>query len=1240
MFHNYSMTFIALVMGVMSSIVSFFIIQNVEKQAVHDKLQNETQIIAMHIKSEILSVVEKSLISLSSFYAASNEVTRDEFHVFTQFFLNQYPYIQTLAWVPKVLHEERADYEAHAIATYPNFHFSENSPQKMLVPAAERAVYFPIYYVQPYQSNEMALGFDLGADFAYLETLNLARDNNSIQIAAPIQLTQDSQPHDLSFLAIKPMFKKNKPIDTLEQRQANLVGFVLAVFEVHSIIQSSLKQHGYQAHVNLFIQNESLPFSSHSLYRSVDVGFSNTPMFKEEFSIFNHTWSITHWQNVEENSWMPWVSLLVGLAFTLSVVWYLFSSTKHNLRLQKEVVVRKQAERKLKEREMFLRLVIDTIPQCIFWKDKNLTYLGCNQKFADVNKLSSPEAIVGQTNVKLTWQQTDEYISQDDRRIMENDIPELHQVTVFTDEKGLQQWTETNKIPLHNLKGEVVGILSTVEDITERKQAELLRKNYQRQLELEVAESTEEIAVQAEELETINDELHQHTLILREKTQQLEKEQAKFTSVLDSLESIIYVADLDTHEILFANHYAKKLFGDRILGRRCWQVLQQEQTAPCKFCEVSGLLNKSGKPTGMYTWEHQNTTNQCWYYIQDLAIQWTDGRLVRLEISTDITKLKNAQLALEQKEAYLRSFFEQPLVGMTITSPEKGFLEANDTLIRMLGYELEELKQIDWASITHPDDLALDISHFEHMLAGEIDAYTIDKRFICKNGSITHTTIAVSCSRNKYQQVDYIIGFLVDINQRKQAEIALQEAKHAADVANQAKSMFLANMSHELRTPLNGILGYAQILQTDQITERQRKGLDVIQRSGEYLLTLINDVLDLAKIEANRIELYPTHFHFCDFLRGIVELFQMRAEKKGILFRYEALSRLPEGVHADEKRLRQVIINLLTNAVKFTERGTVTFKVGYDQGNIRFQVEDTGIGIINEDLEAIFQPFQQSGNGTYKAEGTGLGLSITQRIIDMMGGELHVESTLGKGSTFWMTVKLEEVPNFESLRKKRRKYPKIIGFEESVKTILVVDNHQESQAVMFDLLSPLGFELIEASNGQVGLEKAIAINPDLIITDLIMPVMSGFELIKQLKEQPKLAKIPVIAVTARVFDYDQQQSYAAGCNAFVPKPFHADMLLTELQRLLNVTWIYEQTELVQLENSNENIENWELSSEQAHMFYDLAMQGDTLAIKEYAEELVNTDKTLRALASKIQMLADNFEDDKICSLIEPWLDEM
>ncbi|MDM8527646.1 ATP-binding protein [Anaerolineales bacterium HSG24] len=409
---------------------------------------------------------------------------------------------------------------------------------------------------------------------------------------------------------------------------------------------------------------------------------------------------------------------------------------------------------------------------------------------------------------------------------------------------------------------------------------------------------------------------------------------------------------------------------------------------------------------------------------------------------------------------------------------------------------------------------------------------------------------------------DQVAVIVRNITDSKQAEQALKESKETAEIANQAKNTFLANMSHELRTPLNGILGYAQLLKQDRtLTAKQREFVLIMESSGEHLLTLLNDILDISKIDAGRMELEINEINFAHFIKTITDIFQIQAQQKGILFTYEQETPLPDMVHGDEKRLRQILINLLGNAVKFTTEGSVAFKVGQYQDMFRFEVQDTGTGINKDELQTIFAPFQQATIGKSFIDGIGLGLAITKNLVTMMDGTIHVTSELGVGSQFWIEIPLPVSENWAEFALLEQ--TTVMGYEGSVRKVLIIDDKWENRLILDNILTPLGFELHEAFDGQEGIIKAQETHPDLILMDLVMPVMDGYEATKKLREledtDSASNKVIIIAVSASAFDEDRQQSLAVGCNDFITKPYPVEILLKKIQEYLQISWIYEES---------------------------------------------------------------------------------
>jgi signal transduction histidine kinase/ActR/RegA family two-component response regulator len=415
-----------------------------------------------------------------------------------------------------------------------------------------------------------------------------------------------------------------------------------------------------------------------------------------------------------------------------------------------------------------------------------------------------------------------------------------------------------------------------------------------------------------------------------------------------------------------------------------------------------------------------------------------------------------------------------------------------------------------------------------------------------------------------------------NIQQIQQTNQKFKQAKESAEIANQAKDKFLANISHELKTPLNNIIGYNRLMQkyladSNSITSKNAASnpaewLKIVQQSSTYLLTLIDEILDLAKTEAHKMELYPSLVNLPVFMGDIFEIIAKKAAEKNILFKYEALGSLPTNIYADDQRLRQVLLNLLNNSVKFTDRGQITLRVSAinqvqtsnsnlpPQVNLRFAIIDTGIGVSPQNVSKIFQPFQQINKLDVNESSTGLGLAICQQLVELMGGELKVQSELDRGSIFWFDVTFPEIKI--TSRIEATSVSEIVGYKGQRRTLLLVDDDRVSRLILLDILKPLGFKVITAENGQQGLRLASQNRPDLILTDLFMPIKTGFTLVPEIRKIKYLRQVPIIAISATNFEEVEKQSQAIGCDAYLTKPIDNKKLLDLLGKYQNLEWIY------------------------------------------------------------------------------------
>jgi len=466
-----------------------------------------------------------------------------------------------------------------------------------------------------------------------------------------------------------------------------------------------------------------------------------------------------------------------------------------------------------------------------------------------------------------------------------------------------------------------------------------------------------------------------------------------------------------------------------------------------------------------------------------------------------------------------------------------------------------------------------------------------------------------------------------EIEDHRKTDAMLQKAKEAAEHANHAKGRFLADMSHELRTPLNSIIGYAQILQGDaSMPPHRRDAVETIRQGGEHLLTLIDEILDIARIEAGRFRLQPVPTDLPEFLTQVVNMFRPAAERKGIAFRVQICDRLPRVVRMDQKRVRQVLINLIGNAVKLTARGEVSVSIQHTGEIARIDVTDTGPGISPQDVERIFRPFQRARNTPHSNDSTGLGLTISRMITEQMGGELTVESQEGRGSTFRLRLSLPPATGVHDALTMRE----VVGYRGSRRRLMLVDDQPDHRAVVRNMLQPLGFLIEEAFDAAECLRRIDEFKPDALLIDLVMPGMSGLELCRTLRARGW--SNPIIAISANVFERDREETAAAGCNGFVLKPVHFLDLLQQLQQHLSMTWVHASEAVAT---------SAERAQYAAHppVVHLLAMRqhariGYMKGVSEEIERIGALDPAYRPYAMRLQELAKQFRTAEIVTLIE------
>ncbi|MGC9505023.1 PAS domain S-box protein [Baaleninema sp.] len=758
----------------------------------------------------------------------------------------------------------------------------------------------------------------------------------------------------------------------------------------------------------------------------------------------------------------------------------------------------------------------------------------------------------------------------------------------------------------------------------------------------------------------------------------LQASEAEYRTLVEAANCIILRWTRDG-TICFINDYGQKFFGyddTSLVGAHVTTLIPEDNRSD--FHWDSFIEHLTNCPEESKIREDANLRKNgeiVWVVWANQPIFEEGGNFSEvLSIGTDATARKQAEEELRKSEERWQLALQGNNDGIWDIDFQRSTIFVSERCREIVGYNEEELpnRLEAWTDLIHPDDRDTVLAAFHDHLQRKNDCYSIEYRRLCKDGRYKWILDHGKALWDENGNPVRMVGSHTDITERKRAEEELRQAKELADAANQAKSQFIANMSHELRTPLNGILGYTQIFQRQQdLPSNLENGIRVIHQCGTHLLALIEDILDFAKLEANRMTLSPSLFRLETFLDRIGDLFEFKASQKQLTFQKDIDPRLPAMVFADKKRLRQVLMELLGNAVKFTASGGVTLRVSLlnrledasetgTVSQVRFEIEDTGKGMSPKQLERVFLPFEQVRDGSQPSEGTGLGLTIAQKIVQMMGGSLEVRSQAGRGSQFEFVVLLPEGGDGQSRPIDRPPPQRVLGYEGPKRTILVVDDNWESRTAAVELLKSVGFEILEACQGREALELALARVPDGILTDLVMPVMDGFELIRQIRQQPLLQTVPVFAASASPLTPGGDLGTSVDCNGVLSKPLQANELLAIFQQHLNLKWIYHESD----RESNSSASGSEGSeamavdkgetdkggtdkaemedietivpppSEVLDRLYHLARRGSLKRSIEQARQLAERDSQLRPFADKLETLARTYQDKALLEFLD------
>lgn len=1004
------------------------------------------------------------------------------------------------------------------------------------------------------------------------------------------------------------------------------------------------------------------PFSQKAYHRwiiySIGISLSGGLLISGSYLAFLAGW------------WIPVVSPLIALTgSTMTLIGY------RSLELQQSATQeRQQAEAALRESESQFHRLAENVPGMIY---RYILHPDGSHEFTYVSSGAreiygaEPHAII--QNPQLAWN----VVHPDDLPSLDRTILASAQTLEpwqwegrIIDGSGTLKWLQGISRPERQLNGDIVwdGLLV---DVTPRKQAEQLLADYNRTLEKQVQKRTAKLVL-------TNAQLKQEITERQHAEEALRQNEERMQALLSAIPDVMFRNQIDgTYLDVKAGEEVLIAPPETLIGKNLKDTPLSEQIKNDLLERFRIAVETGERQTYEYELDKPDSTSN---YEARIVKSGADEVVC---IVRDITERKRFVVALQESEQRYRSVVTTMAEGIVLQDRNGTIRTCNDSAKRILGLSRQQMMgrtslDPNWRAVRE------DGSPFpgeEHPSMVTLRTGKPCSNVVMGVHKPDQTLTWISINSQPLFRADEpfpyaVVSSFADITARKIAETHLEHAKEAAEAANRAKSTFLANMSHELRTPLNAILGFSQLMSRPaNLSAEQQENLAIIRRSGEHLLTLINQVLDLSKIEAGRITLNENDFDLYRLLDDLKNMFSLKTQEKGLQLEFDCADEVPQYIRTDEMKLRQVLINLLSNAVKFTEQGMISVQVSaiafqaltpsFSQlhsatqaWRIHFEVRDTGVGIGADEFASLFKPFMQTAAGQRVQEGTGLGLTISYEFVRLMSGEMKVISrgrtftpntdsyepneSITMGTTFNFYIQANSA--IANAIPTRTQSSKVLAMapNQPIYRLLIVDDSEDNRQLLMKYLSPFGFELKEAKNGSEALEVWENWQPHLIWMDMRMPAMSGYQAthkIREIEENEKellaISHTIIVALTACATTGEEARVFDAGCDDFIRKPFQEDSIFEALNKHLGVSFIYEEKE--NLKNSSSEISV--LTSEHIATLpqtlmtslHQAIVEGDLEVISSISEQVCLYNQPV---GTALLNLANQYQFDQLLALLK------